>query len=279
MSATTQISTTVKARLVSGSLRPLRRQHRQRSVPDLARLLAECPLYRNDELGFWALSRWDDVKPALMDWETSRSGRGTTLEIIRAGVEIPPGILLFEDPPIHDAHRALLRRFSLRGACSTWSRSSGATVWSALDALLGRDEFDVIGEFGVEIPLRTIGFLFGIPESVQMAYRQRTDEALTTDGTPIAFDQSSFDEVLSVLAGYMEWRANNPSDDLMTELLNAEVDAPDGGAAVSPGTRSSPTPAWSPAPATKRQRASSASRCSCSPSIRTSVASSSTTRR
>ncbi|HXN61628.1 MAG TPA: hypothetical protein VN886_14365 [Acidimicrobiales bacterium] len=65
----------------------------------------------------------------------------------------------------------------------------------ALDALVGRVEFDVIGEFGVEVPLRTIGFLFGIPEADQLAYRQRTDEALTTDSTPIAFDQSSFSEV------------------------------------------------------------------------------------
>ena len=42
----------------------------------------------------------------------------------------------------------------------------------ALDALLGRDEFDIIAEFGVEIPLRTIGFLFGIPEADQDVYRK-----------------------------------------------------------------------------------------------------------
>ena len=99
---------------------------------------------------------------------------------------------------------------------------------SALDALVEREEFDVIGEFGVEVPLRTIGFLFGIPEADQLTYRRRTDEALTTDGSPIAFDQSSFDDVLSVLADYVDWRSRNPSDDLMTELLNAEVDEPDG---------------------------------------------------
>ena len=98
----------------------------------------------------------------------------------------------------------------------------------ALDALVGRDEFDVIGEFGVEIPLRTIGLLFGIPEDIQDVYRKSTDDAISTDGTPISFDQSSFDAVLSVLADYVEWRSHNPSDDLMTELLHAEVDAPDG---------------------------------------------------
>ena len=196
--------------------------------PTWRRLRDESPLYRNDELGFYAISRWDDVKPALLDWETYRSGHGTVLEIISAGVEIPPGILLFEDPPIHDAHRALLARvFTPRRMLDLEPLVRSYCV-SALDALVGRGEFDVIGEFGVEVPLRTIGFLFGIPEADQLAYRKRTDEALATDGTPIAFEQSSFDDVLSVLAEYVEWRSRNPSDDLMTELLNAEVDEPDG---------------------------------------------------
>ena len=196
--------------------------------PTWRRLRDEAPLYRNEALDFYALSRWDDVKPALIDWETYRSGHGTVLEIICSGLEIPPGILLFEDPPIHDAHRALLARvFTPRRMLDLEPLVRSYCV-SALDALVGRDEFDIIGEFGVEVPLRTIGFLFGIPEAEQMAYRKRTDQALTTDGTPITFDQSSFDEVLSVLADYVDWRSRNPSDDLMTELLNAEVDESDG---------------------------------------------------
>ncbi len=196
--------------------------------PTWRRLRDESPLYRNEALDFYALSRWDDVKPALLDWDTYRSGRGTVLEVISADVEIPPGIILFEDPPVHDEHRALLARvFTPRRMLDLEPLVRSYCV-GALDALVGRDEFDVIGEFGVEVPLRTIGFLFGIPEADQLAYRKRTDEALTTDGSPIAFDQSSFDGILSVLADYVDWRARNPSDDLMTGLLNAEVDDPDG---------------------------------------------------
>ena len=195
--------------------------------PTWARLRDEAPLYRNDEHGFYALSRWDDVRPALLDWDTYRSGRGTVLEIVKAGVQIPPGILLFEDPPIHDAHRALLSRvFTPRRMLELEPLVRGYCV-KALDSLLGRDEFDIIAEFGVEIPLRTIGFLFGIPEADQDVYRRTTDDAISTDGTPVAFDQSSFDAVLSVLGDYVDWRAKNAGDDLMTELLNAEVDEPD----------------------------------------------------
>ena len=196
--------------------------------PTWHRLRDESPVYRNDVLDFYALSRWDDVKPALLDWDTYRSGRGTVLEIISAGVEIPPGIVLFEDPPIHDAHRALLSRVFTPRKMLDLEPLVRSYCNSALDALVGRDEFDVIGEFGVEVPLRTIGYLFGIPETDQLAYRKRTDEALATDGSPVVFDQSSFDEVLSVLADYVDWRSRNPSDDLMSELLNAEVDEPDG---------------------------------------------------
>ena len=197
--------------------------------PTWTRLRDEAPLYRNDEHGFWALSRWDDVKPALLDWDTFRSGRGTVLEIVKAGVEIPPGILLFEDPPIHDAHRALLARvFTPRRMLDLEPLVRGYAV-RALDALQDRDEVDIVAELGVEIPLRTIGFLFGIPESDQDAYRRSTDDLISTDGAPVAFDQSSFDAVLSVLADYVEWRARNPADDLMTELLHAEVEEPDGG--------------------------------------------------
>jgi len=196
--------------------------------PTWTRLRNEAPLYRNDDHDFYALSRWDDVRPALLDWATYRSGRGTVLEIVKAGVEIPPGILLFEDPPIHDAHRALLSRvFTPRRMLGLERLVRGYCV-TALDALVARDEFDIIAEFGVEIPLRTIGFLFGIPEADQVVYRKTTDDVIGTDGTPVAFDQSSFDAVLSVLGDYVEWRSKNPGDDLMTELLNAEVDEPDG---------------------------------------------------
>ena len=196
--------------------------------PTWRKMRDEQPLYRNEELSFYALSRWDDVKPGLLDWETYRSGRGTTLDVVSARVEIPPGILLWEDPPIHDAHRALLSRVFtprrmldleplVRGYCQT-----------ALDALLDREEFDVIGELGIEVPLRTIGLLFGIPEDIQDEYRRSTDDAISTDGSPMVFDETSFTTVLAILGDYVDWRAQHPGDDLMTELLNAEVDEPDG---------------------------------------------------
>src|SRR5258707_13867016 len=73
--------------------------------PVFARLRDEAPLYYNEEFDFYALSRYDDVERGLVDRSTYISGRGGILEIIKAGIEMPPGILIFEDPPTHTIHR------------------------------------------------------------------------------------------------------------------------------------------------------------------------------
>ena len=74
------------------------------------RMRDETPLYYNEKYDFHALSRFDDVDRGLIDWDTYRSGKGSTLELILANIEFPPGIFIFEDPPVHDVHRGLLSR-------------------------------------------------------------------------------------------------------------------------------------------------------------------------
>ena len=78
--------------------------------PVYGRLREEAPLYYNDEHDFFALSRFEDVQRGLAERETFISGRGGILELIRAGIEMPPGVLIFEDPPVHTVHRGLLSR-------------------------------------------------------------------------------------------------------------------------------------------------------------------------
>ena len=72
--------------------------------------------------------------------------------------------------------------------------------------------------------MRTIGMLLGIPEEDQEAIRDRIDEGLRlTEGTmPDAEAQAR--EASTEFAAYVDWRAQHPSDDLMTELLQAEFE-------------------------------------------------------
>ena len=55
--------------------------------PVWKRLRDERPLYHNDRYDFYALSRFEDVEPSLVDWRTYCSARGTVLELIKSGME------------------------------------------------------------------------------------------------------------------------------------------------------------------------------------------------
>jgi cytochrome P450 len=189
---------------------------------------AEAPLYFNDKYNFYALSRYDDVAPGLHDWQTYRSGHGTTADILFSGIEVPPGILLFEDPPIHDLHRKLLSRVFTPRRMLAVEGLVRDFCSRALDPLRDSDGFDFVADLGAMMPMRTIGYLLGIPEEAQQRIRDRNDKLITVGSQRTDVSSTVFEEAIALFAEYIEWRATHPSDDLMTELLNAEVDEPDG---------------------------------------------------
>jgi cytochrome P450 len=96
----------------------------------------------------------------------------------------------------------------------------------SLDPLVGAGGFDFIADLGAQMPMRTIGMLLGIPESDQEAIRDRIDEGLRLEegSMPTATRVSREDWDNNQFSDYIDWRAEHPSDDLMTELLNAEFE-------------------------------------------------------
>jgi cytochrome P450 len=99
-----------------------------------------------------------------------------------------------------------------------------------LDPLIGSGGFDFIADLGAMMPMRTIGYLLGIPEDHQAGIRDRNSAFNDTAKRrePGEVSQKIFEETILMFAEFIEWRADHPSDDLMTELLAAEIDEPDG---------------------------------------------------
>lgn len=193
--------------------------------PVWRRMREEAPLYYNEKYDFYALSRYEDVARELPNWQTYRSGRGTTMDVIKSGIEVPPGVILFEDPPLHDLHRRLLSKvFTPRRMAAIEPLVRDFCV-RALDALAGSESFDLIGDLGAQIPMRTIGYLLGIPETDQARIRDRTGRAIgLKEGTFRPATADAFENSYQLFADYIEWRADHPSDDLMTQLLNAQIE-------------------------------------------------------
>ena len=192
--------------------------------PVFRRLREEAPLYHNDKYDFYALSRFDDVERGLVDRETYISGRGAILELIQADIEMPPGVILFEDPPVHTMHRGLLSRVFTPKKMNALEPKIRELCARSLDPLVGAGRFDFIRDLGAQMPMRVIGMLLGIPEQDQEAIRDRTDAELRTKpGQPMKYSQDRF-VTGEVFAEYVDWRAEHPSDDLMTEMLHAEFE-------------------------------------------------------
>ena len=188
------------------------------------RMRDEAPLYYNEKFDFFALSRYDDVEKALVDWDTYRSGKGSTLEVIMAGFDIPPGLILFEDPPVHDVHRGLLSRVFTPKAMTAIEPKVREFCARTLDPLVDADGFDFIADLGAVMPMLTIGMLLGIPEEDQVAIRDRIDEGLRLgDDTDVPTGDLAMAGA-ELFSDYIDWRAEHPSDDLMTQLLNAEFE-------------------------------------------------------
>ena len=192
--------------------------------PTFRRLRDEAPIYFCEPRNVWALSRYADVEKALVSWETFSSSRSDILEIIQSGMDLPPAVVMFEDPPTHTMHRGLMSRVFTPRRMNALEDQVRAFCAACLDPLVGSDRFDFVTDLGAELPMRVIGMLLGIPESEQPAVRDRSDAVLRTEaGQPMAVRQEAIANG-EIYAEYVDWRVDHPSDDLMTALLNAEFD-------------------------------------------------------
>jgi len=191
--------------------------------PVWRRLRDEAPLYYNEKYDFFAVSRYDDVERCMVDWQTYSSAKGSVLEIIKAGAQMPPGMFIFEDPPDHGLHRGLLSRVFTPRRLAAIEPQVRAFAARSLDRLVGNGGFDFIADLGTEIPMRTIGMLLGVPEEDQQVLRDHIDAGLRLADGVMPDPPSATDDRLATDYGeYIDWRKEHPSDDLMTELLTAE---------------------------------------------------------
>lgn len=193
--------------------------------PMLDRIRERAPLYYNAEHDFYALSRFDDVNRGLVDYETFSSARGIVLEILKSGMEIPPGTLIFEDPPIHDIHRNLLSRAFTPRKINAIEPKIREFTQRCLDPLVGAKDFDFVKHLGSVMPMRVVGMLFGIPEDYQQRVQEDGDKHIRVErgGSMTDNPDGAITDGL-VFNEFLDWRTDHPADDLTTELLQAEFE-------------------------------------------------------
>ena len=132
--------------------------------PIWRRLRDEAPVYRNEQHGFYALSRYDDVLTGLLDHETYRSGHGIVLEMITDEPYQDIPMMIMKDPPEHTRLRKLVSRaFTPRRIAELERNVATICATSFLDTVEGQDEFDYIEAFAGLLPPTVILALVGFP--------------------------------------------------------------------------------------------------------------------
>jgi cytochrome P450 len=196
--------------------------------PMFRRLREEAPLSYNEQHDFYALTRYDDVHKALHNYEDFSSSRGNILELIKADMPVPPGMFLMTDPPSHDVYRKVLSKMFTPRKMREIEEIARRFCAYSLDPFVGAGRFDFIANLGAEMPMRVICSLLGIPDEMQEAVRDLSDSHVNTEAGGTMQSASSGYETGQLFADYVDWRAKNPSNDIVTEMLATDITDVDG---------------------------------------------------
>jgi cytochrome P450 len=201
------------------------------------RLRDEAPLYYNEQYDFYALSRFGDVMAASLDWQTYSSARGTVLEIIDTTPPDPEavesnegyGMMIFMDPPGHDELRRLVNRaFTPRRVVALEARTRELCA-QFLDPRRDGPGFDYVEDFAAKIPAMLIGALLGVPSEDQDQLHIWGDLLMRFEPDGISAEKlDAIQSLNAYMAAMVTDRQQQPRDDMVSDLLAAEITREDG---------------------------------------------------
>lgn len=198
--------------------------------PVWKRMRDEAPVYYNEKFDFFALSRFEDVMTASLEPEIFSSAYGTVLELMQDEPGDSP-MMIFLDAPKHTQLRKLVSRAFSPRRISQLEEGIRRVAAEYLDPLVGTGQFDYLQDFGAKLPVMVISALLGVPEEDREQIREWTDALLhREEGETDA--QRALNEVSEKLWGYfgryVESRRSRPQEDMISDLMRAEIDMPDG---------------------------------------------------
>ena len=210
------------------SFNPYDYEFHENPYPLYARLRDEAPVYRNEEMDFWALSRYDDVLAAFRDPERFSSSYGVSLDPAAWGPNAYKTMsFLALDEPKHGRMRSLVSRgFTPRRVLALEPRIRELTHLY-LDAALERGTFDFIGDFAGLLPMDVISELIGVPVADRPRLRRLADLLIHREEGVEDVPPEGVAAALDLVVYYTDLLADrraNPGDDLTSALLEAELD-------------------------------------------------------
>jgi cytochrome P450 len=201
--------------------------------PVYARLREQAPLYRNEELDFWALSRHEDVAAVFRDYTQFSNVNGVSLDPLASGPRARRVMsLLAMDPPRHTRMRSLVSAgFTPRRVAGLEQRIRDLTR-KHLAACLTHGTFDFVGEFAGLLPMDVVSELVGVHEADRAQLRVWADTLLHREDGLMAVPRPASEAALNLIVYFVEMVAQRRARpdgglgraDLTSALLAAEID-------------------------------------------------------
>jgi hypothetical protein len=194
--------------------------------PAYCRLRDEHPVYRQDRLGFYALSRHADVMEALRDHETFCSRLGLTWDTTAAEQAGVLPMLVTTDPPAHTKLRGLVNRGLTPRRVAALEDDVRAVVVEHVERLRRAGGGDLVEDLAVPLPTAVIGRFLGVPP----ADRHRFHEwavAVVSGTSGVAYHEAhhrATRELYQYFRARVEQARAAPGDDLLGALVTAEID-------------------------------------------------------
>lgn len=212
-------------------LDPYDYQFHEDPYPYYRRLRDEAPLYRNDELGFWALSRHADVLKGFRNSTTLSNKFGVSLDPASRGPHASKTMsFLAMDDPDHLRLRTLVSKgFTPRRIRELEPRVTEIAV-EHLDAMLAGAEgetVDYVDEFAGKLPMDVISELMGVPVADRVQVRAWADAVMHREEGVTDVPDSAIEASLNLIVYYQAMvaeRRKKLTDDLTSALLEAEID-------------------------------------------------------
>jgi cytochrome P450 family 130 len=190
------------------------------------RLRDEFPVYRQERLRFWTLSRFADVHAAVTDHATFSSAQGLTWDTSAAEQAGVLPMLVTTDPPDHTALRKLVNRGLTPRRVAALEPDIRETVLVAIAALRAAGGGDLVTGLAVPLPTAIIGRFLGVPPAERADFHHWATGVVS--GTSGAAFHEEHHRATRALYGYFREliarRRASPADDLVSALLVTELD-------------------------------------------------------
>jgi cytochrome P450 len=186
----------------------------------------------HDQKGFWAVTRAEDIAAVSMNTDVFQSRHGTMLDPLAPELSTPASFFLTMDGAEHARYRRLISAAFTPKAVGRIAEQIQRNAEKIVDGLIGAGDVDFVEACSSRLPMTTVSDLVGVPESERERVSLAAERLVGGADVP---SLPSMDAIYELLANEMFYlfavgsdlaahRRKNPADDLMTNLVQAEID-------------------------------------------------------